>query len=495
MSHDDDFTKGRGQSGNRTGDTPPDRGRRSLSEADSPPASWLEKLHAFCEQHRELLEEPQAFFRDGTTDIEGDCLTFELFVRSPHERFFAQIHDHLARLATKLGPSSRVSFSVAVVTHRGENGIRAVFQMKKPDHDLLLQLDDLFRRHLRKFRYHPPATSPSAAPASLPIQSGAPEPSKVAFQRTVFRKGHAIGDTDSQETSVITFPVEGNTARKPEYKALEHQNEEPEVPPPADTKDQVPDPDLTEPESTGKKHTAFRPYLVPQEREPSPAGLIPRDAEIEKRRGEITALQAVLEGSRHAYEQLNAISSHQIEAETLFGHIETVESVLAEKQDELRHLLSSVQDETVDGREEGIAYEFSADEEAGIDPDVLTECPPGLRNAFPGARVKDPLEYLEEHFGECLTYFGAKRDRVFQYHLREWDPKFIKALENKVNYTRRTEGADALPPVHEIVKPGKYESEQVLEERGTTQEEIQAARRRTAREAMRKHRERLKQVG
>ena len=340
MNHDDDMDKGRRHSR----DTQHDHRKDSSPETG---ASWLDKLHAFCEQHRELLEEPPESFADHVTDGEEHRLAFELVIRSPHKQFFTQIHDHLSRLATKLNASSsRATFSVSVITHQGESHILAVFQMKEPDHHLPLRLDDMFRRHLLKFNFRPAATAQDSSKSTQLARTGKKQISQIAFLRTEYRNGQLVNDgNNAVETSTITYdyPTEGSAALKPEPKALPHNvNEDAKASPqPADTTDHDADLNLTEPETKGKKRLASPLSLVSKEKGPSPAlTLTPQQAEIEKQQAEVAALHALLEAAQPTLAKFNAAPNHQDDAKKLRQHIETVSSVLAQKQAELQRVLN-----------------------------------------------------------------------------------------------------------------------------------------------------------
>lgn len=341
MSHDDDREKSRRHAGN----VRLDRGKSSSPKTNT---SWLEQLHTFCEEHRALLEEPaQEPFADHVADSEENCLAFELVIRSPHKQFFAQIHDHLSRLATKLNASSsRATFSVSVIRHQHESRILAVFQMKEPDHILPLRLDDMFRRHLLKFHFRPTATAPASSKSTQLTRTGEKQLSQVAFLRTEYRNGQMVNDgNNAVETSTVTYDylTEGSAALKPKPKALpDKSNEDVEdSPQPADTKDQVSDKNLTDPVPYGKNLLVFPLRPVSKEKGPLPA-LTAQEAEVVSRQGEVQAILALIEAVRPTLAKLDATPNHQDDAKTLRQHMETVDSIVAQKQFELQQFIDEI---------------------------------------------------------------------------------------------------------------------------------------------------------
>lgn len=49
----------------------------------------------------------------------------------------------------------------------------------------------------------------------------------------------------------------------------------------------------------------------------------------------------------------------------------------------------------------------------------------------------DPVDFLRKHYGEYLSFFGAPRNRIAQFHLRKLDPGLYRALANRMSYLKR----------------------------------------------------------
>lgn len=85
---------------------------------------------------------------------------------------------------------------------------------------------------------------------------------------------------------------------------------------------------------------------------------------------------------------------------------------------------------------------------------VIPEYPEDQRRLPIRDRV-DPLWYLEEYYGEFLTYFGAPENLLSQSDLRNIDLRFFRILDARVNYLRRRDPRQAdlatiLPPLREL---------------------------------------------
>jgi hypothetical protein len=68
---------------------------------------------------------------------------------------------------------------------------------------------------------------------------------------------------------------------------------------------------------------------------------------------------------------------------------------------------------------------------------------------YPVGEGKDPIEWLRSHWGHRLSYFGASQNTLFQDQLRKYDPGLMQAMENRLKYERRKNGA--APRLREIV--------------------------------------------
>jgi hypothetical protein len=76
---------------------------------------------------------------------------------------------------------------------------------------------------------------------------------------------------------------------------------------------------------------------------------------------------------------------------------------------------------------------------------------PEDQRSIPRKNRVDPLEFLREHYGEFLVYFGASQNQISQSHLGEVDPVLIVSIRNRVNYLVRKQGWDT--ELREIVPP------------------------------------------
>jgi len=110
------------------------------------------------------------------------------------------------------------------------------------------------------------------------------------------------------------------------------------------------------------------------------------------------------------------------------------------------------------------------------EPLVLPEEAPEL---FTG-KQSESIAFLEKHYGKYLTYFGAKKDILFQYQLSTLDFKLASSARNSLNYQRRNldkKIADAvrnnedyedlkneiIPTYTEVVPPKSVEIDQLIE--------------------------------
>ncbi|HKH47655.1 MAG TPA: hypothetical protein VKM72_23610 [Thermoanaerobaculia bacterium] len=87
------------------------------------------------------------------------------------------------------------------------------------------------------------------------------------------------------------------------------------------------------------------------------------------------------------------------------------------------------------------------DNEPPAERDILAELRsrnvpkfPADQRSIPRKDRIDPLEFLREHYGVFLVYFGASRNLISQADLQRWDPVLLVALTNRVNYLTRKHG-------------------------------------------------------
>jgi len=74
---------------------------------------------------------------------------------------------------------------------------------------------------------------------------------------------------------------------------------------------------------------------------------------------------------------------------------------------------------------------------------------------YEGGHGKNPFDFLAEHFGKWLKFYGAEEDTIFQDWIRARFPVLLKALRNKLAYAQRRdkslrlygEGRKATPAV------------------------------------------------
>jgi hypothetical protein len=86
---------------------------------------------------------------------------------------------------------------------------------------------------------------------------------------------------------------------------------------------------------------------------------------------------------------------------------------------------------------------------------------------FTGKQAES-LDFLEEHYGQYLSHFGAEENILFQYQLKDLDDKLRISCMNRVNYLRRR--GELSIKFADIVPPMSKETDQILSE--TPDEEI-----------------------
>jgi hypothetical protein len=78
---------------------------------------------------------------------------------------------------------------------------------------------------------------------------------------------------------------------------------------------------------------------------------------------------------------------------------------------------------------------------------------PKLPEVFPEERKYksgDVMEYLKREFSDCLTYFGAKEDVLYQNYLRQHQPKYLKKLYNYLYHAHKKDPSKPKP--EDIIK-------------------------------------------
>jgi len=86
----------------------------------------------------------------------------------------------------------------------------------------------------------------------------------------------------------------------------------------------------------------------------------------------------------------------------------------------------------------------------------LPETPPEI---FRGKQSQS-MEFLEKIWGKYLSYFGAKKNLLFQYKLVKLDKKLATAVRGSLNYQRR-KGRSA-PSYTEVVPPKSVEIDELI---------------------------------
>lgn len=94
-------------------------------------------------------------------------------------------------------------------------------------------------------------------------------------------------------------------------------------------------------------------------------------------------------------------------------------------------------------------------------PEETRLTPPEVAPVLFAGRQAESLDFLEKHYGQYLTYFGAEKDVLFQYQLAKLDKRLANAVRSTLNYRRKKE--KGIPTYTEIIPPKSKEIDLALE--------------------------------
>src|SRR5207248_706215 len=81
-------------------------------------------------------------------------------------------------------------------------------------------------------------------------------------------------------------------------------------------------------------------------------------------------------------------------------------------------------------QKEGEIFSHQPKQEKAVQPPDLSGIPLWQGSKW-GEKAK-ALDYLETHYGQYLTAFGAEQNNVFQDQIRAHDPKLIQGVKNQL---------------------------------------------------------------
>ncbi len=76
-------------------------------------------------------------------------------------------------------------------------------------------------------------------------------------------------------------------------------------------------------------------------------------------------------------------------------------------------------------------------------------------------KQREALAFLEQYYGEYLTYFGAEEDILFQYNLKELDKRLYTGLKAWLQYEKKQ--GRKVPKFADIVPPKSRETDIILQ--------------------------------